>query len=62
MGIPCRVLVVWTSCPSSARWIANSMAAARGDEEAEGEVCGLVAAVISVTHLSTSAAKSGISS
>ena len=38
------------------------MAAVRGDDEVEGEVCGLVAMVISLTYLSTSVAKLGISS
>ena len=38
------------------------MAAVREEEEVEGKVCGLVAAVILLTYLSTSMAKSGISS
>ena len=62
MGMLYRVLEVWTSCPSSACWIANSMAVVRGEDEAEGEFCRLVIVVISLMHLSTSVINSGICS
>ena len=59
-GTPCIVPVVRTSWFSSAFWMANSMAAVRGEEEAEGVVCGLVAAVNLAEYCSTSATNSGM--
>ena len=56
----CKVLEVWTSCLNSVCWIANSMVAVRGEDEAEGKVCRLVIVVISLTYLSMLVTNSGI--
>ena len=54
------VLAVRTSWFNLAFWMANSMAAVRGEEEAEGIVCGLVATVNSAEYRSTSATNSSM--
>ena len=54
------VPAVKTSWFNSAFWMASSMAVVRGEEEAEGITCGLVAAVSSAEYRSTSATNSGM--